>query len=50
MHTQGTLAPLNHAAGKPAVLLRQSDNVGVLRLPLNAGDVIEVGDRRIEVR
>ena len=50
MHTQGTLAQLNHAAGKPALLLRQSDNVGVLRLPLNAGDVIEVGDRRIEVR
>src|SRR5215470_3234715 len=50
MHTQGTLTQLNHAADRPALLLRQSDNVGVLRLPLNAGDVIEVGARRIEVR
>ena len=50
MHTQGTLTQLNHAADRPALLLRQSDNVGVLRLPLNAGDIIEVGGRRIEVR
>ena len=49
MHTQGTLTQLNHAADRPVLLLRQSDNVGVLRLPLNAGDVIEVGGRRIEV-
>lgn len=31
-------------------MLRVSDNVGVARLPLTAGEVIEVGDRRIAVR
>src|SRR5262245_7445823 len=50
MNTQGTLTHLNGAANKPVLMLRQSDNVGVVRQPLNAGDKIEINGRQIEVR
>jgi altronate hydrolase len=43
------MAISNTLSTKPVLMLRVSDNVGVVRLPLTAGEVIEVGDRRIAV-
>jgi altronate dehydratase len=50
MKYEGTATIDNSSTVKPVLALRQSDNVGLLRQPLNAGDVIEVDGRRIEVR
>jgi altronate hydrolase len=40
----------NGSAVKPVLTLRESDNVGVVRLPLAAGEAVEVNGRRVEVR
>jgi altronate dehydratase len=50
MKIEGTVKEANNTIATPVLVLRQSDNVGVLRLPLSAGDVIEVGGRSIDVQ
>ena len=50
MKNEGTVKELNSSTVKPVLVLRSSDNVGVVRTPLAAGDVIEVGGRQLEVR
>jgi len=50
MKNEGTVKELNGSAVEAVLVLRQSDNVGVLRLALNSGDVVKVGGRRIEAR
>src|SRR5262245_54217271 len=50
MKNEGTVKELNSSIIKPVLVLRQSDNVGVSRQPLNAGEAIEVDGRRIDVR
>ena len=47
MKNEGTVKEADSATAKPVLALRQSDNVGVVRQPLNAGDVIEVGGSQI---
>jgi altronate dehydratase len=50
MKNEATMEETPDATSKPVLVLRESDNVGVLRQTLNAGDVIEVNGCRIEVR
>jgi len=41
---------LEVALAKPVLVLKESDNVGVARVPLTAGEVLEVGAHRLEPR
>lgn len=50
METNGVMENLSGSAARPVLMLRESDNVGVVRVPLSAGEIIELGGRRIEVR
>lgn len=50
MKTNGVSIEHNGAQAKPVLALRESDNVAVARLPLAAGDYVEVRGRKIEVR
>lgn len=40
----------NGTTGRPALQLRDTDNVAVVRVPLTAGGTVEVGGAQIEVR
>src|ERR1041384_4533147 len=50
MKNNEVLADQNGSRVRPVLVLRESDNVGVVRTPLSAGSIIEVGERKIEVR
>ncbi len=48
--SEAVAANTNGTAGLPVLKLKDTDNVGVVRLPLAAGAIVEVGGEQIEVR
>jgi altronate hydrolase len=50
MKSNGSSAEPNGSSARPVLALKESDNVGVARIPLSVGDIVEVGGRQIEAR
>jgi altronate hydrolase len=50
MKSNESLIGHNESAARPVLMLKESDNVGVARLPLAPGEIIEIGTSQIEVR
>src|SRR5262245_51075062 len=50
MKNNGSSAESNGSSARPVLALKESDNVGVARVPLSAGDVVDIGGRQIEAR